>query len=129
MGAEGSVPLRGNQMMRRLRSLFFCVTPRRATPPRTITSKPLMLLFPTRTGCALALLVTCAWAESPEPKTVSSVNTVRSVEILPEQPAIPLETRTGQPLDDVKVRNDVKALWRSGRFSDVRVEETPADNG
>jgi outer membrane protein insertion porin family len=45
------------------------------------------------------------------------------VEVLPEQPAVPLETRSGQPLDEVKVRNDVKMLYRSGKFSDVRVEE------
>jgi outer membrane protein assembly factor BamA len=49
---------------------------------------------------------------------------VTSVEVLPAEPSISLETRSGQPLDETKVRNDVKTLWRSGKFSDVRVEET-----
>src|SRR5258708_24675672 len=109
-------------MMRRLQSLFFCVSPRRATLLRGTTSKALMSQFRTRAGPVLILLVTCAWAESPEPKTVSSV------EVLPAEWPVPLETRSGQVLDEVKVRNDVKALWRSGKFSDVRVEETADGN-
>jgi outer membrane protein insertion porin family len=38
---------------------------------------------------------------------------------------IKLETRAGDPVDDVKLRNDVKSLWRFGKFSDVQVEEIP----
>ena len=68
----------------------------------------------------LVLLVSCAWGASD-----SNTRTVSSVEIRGAEAPITLETRSGQPVDEVKLRNDVKTLWRLGRFSDVHVEEVP----
>src|SRR5258708_5624073 len=67
----------------------------------------------------LGLLVVClSFAEGAE----YTSKTVSSVEIFGGNAAAPLETKAGQALDDVKLRNDVKNLWRSGRYSDIHVE-------
>jgi outer membrane protein insertion porin family len=47
---------------------------------------------------------------------------VDSVSILGSDASIPLESRAGEALDAAKLERDVKTLWRSGRFSDIRVE-------
>jgi outer membrane protein assembly factor BamA len=63
-----------------------------------------------------AFCFVCAHSAELERKPVSSVSTVGG-------PAtIALETRAGEPLDPGKLQHDVKALWASGRVSDVRVE-------
>jgi len=62
----------------------------------------------------LAFAVLCTNGAALEPKIISS--------ILGAPAAIPLESRVGEPLDTTKLERDVKALWRSGRFSDIRVE-------
>jgi len=54
--------------------------------------------------------------ENAAPKIVSSV------EIPGGQSSESLETKAGDPLDRSKLSNDVKTLWRTGRFSDIRAE-------
>ena len=54
-------------------------------------------------------------------------NLISSVEIRGAPAAIPFETKSGDVLDTAKLQRDVKALWRSGRFSDIHVESV--DNG
>src|SRR5215469_800162 len=55
------------------------------------------------------------------PETAPS-KIVSSVEIPGGQPSESLETKAGDPLDPSKLSNDVKTLWRTGRFSDIRAE-------
>jgi outer membrane protein assembly factor BamA len=67
----------------------------------------------------LGLLVVClSFAEGAE----YTSKMVSSVEIFGGNAAAPLETKAGQSLDKMKLRSDVKNLWRSGRYSDIRVE-------
>lgn len=74
-------------------------------------------------GAALALLSFCARAEeSPSLPIVS-------VEVAGSRAPFALETRTGDAIDAAKLREDVKRLWASGRFEDVRVEQTREDTG
>jgi hypothetical protein len=78
--------------------------------------KVFMPRLSTGAGCVLPLLLFCAHGAVLEPKSVSSV------EMFGGESSVPFETKTGQPLDRVKLRNDVRTLWRSGRFSDIRAE-------
>jgi outer membrane protein insertion porin family len=68
-----------------------------------------------------ALLSSCVYAAEYDTATISSVSGAPS--------DIPLETKAGQILDPVKLRDDVKLLWRSGRFSDVRAESVGDSSG
>lgn len=55
-------------------------------------------------------------SETAAPKMVSSI------EVPGGQSLESLETKAGDPLDPSKLSNDVKTLWRTGRFSDIRAE-------
>ena len=79
--------------------------------------------FSRSAGSALAVVLLCIEASALEPKTI------RAVELNGGTAAQPLETRAGDTLDSVKLRNDLKMLWRSGRFSDIRVESIEEANG
>jgi len=70
----------------------------------------------TGAGYLLALTLLRAYGADTESKKVSSV------EIFGAKAEIPLETKAGQVLDPAKLRNDIKTLWRSGRYSDIRAE-------
>jgi outer membrane protein assembly factor BamA len=50
---------------------------------------------------------------------------ISAVEIRGAPAAVRLETQPGSALDPGKLSADVKTLWRSGRFSDIRVEAVP----
>jgi outer membrane protein insertion porin family len=74
-------------------------------------------------GTILAVLICQAKGGEIEPKP-----TISSVELDGEGTAPSLQTQAGQALDPAKLRNDVKALWRTGQFSDVQAE-TVEDGG
>jgi outer membrane protein assembly factor BamA len=76
-------------------------------------------MFP---AALLAVIIFPIQATEPTSKTVSSV------EIVGGQVAIALQTKAGETLDPAKLSADVKSLWRSGRFSDIRAE-TEEDGG
>lgn len=59
---------------------------------------------------------------SPLQAADTEAKTISSVDILGGQAAIALQTKAGETLDPTKLNNDIKTLWRSGRFSDIRVE-------
>lgn len=71
-------------------------------------------------GASLVLvaLSSCLHADDAEivPRTISTV------EVVGGEAAIPLETKAGQTVDQARINKDIKSLWRSGRFSDVRAE-------
>ena len=90
----------------------------RATPLRPSN---LVRRITTGNRCSIAALLCCIHASALEPKPVGSI------EILGGAATSPLQTQEGQPLDSAKLRNDVKAFWRSGRFSDVQVETVEND--
>src|SRR5262245_55449493 len=71
--------------------------------------------------CAVAALLCVKTALALDPKPVGSV------ELLGGAPGITLETQEGQPRDNAKLRNDLKSLYRTGRFSDVHVETNERD--
>src|SRR5215472_17654312 len=71
----------------------------------------------------LALSLFCAPGTEIPPEVVTSVSIPGVIT------RIPLETRAGQIIDPAKVQRDVKTLWNSGQFSDIRVETTPEPTG
>jgi hypothetical protein len=54
---------------------------------------------------------------------------VRSVSIPGTQMDVKLATQVGQPYDAAAVAEDVKTLWKIGRFSDVRAETEQDEDG
>jgi outer membrane protein assembly factor BamA len=40
-----------------------------------------------------------------------------------------LTSQAGQPYDAYSIRKDVRALWSTGRFDDIRVETAPSAGG
>lgn len=65
---------------------------------------------------------------SPEQSQVARVRLVSAGgQVLQLPPGMPLET--GATYDAQKVRDAIRYLYRTGRFSDIRVEATPVANG
>ena len=54
---------------------------------------------------------------------------VSSVEIAGPHPSVELESKAGEQLDQARVQRDVKHLWATGRFEDVRVESVEEPDG
>lgn len=50
---------------------------------------------------------------------------ISSVEIFGSAAGFPLKTKSGTTLDGYDIQDDVKTLYRTGRFSDIRVETAP----
>jgi outer membrane protein assembly factor BamA len=74
-------------------------------------------------AAALALVPFCTGAEG------NVAREIVSVEVAGSRAPFELETRAGHTMDSAKLREDVKRLWASGRFEDVRVESTMEDGG
>lgn len=74
-------------------------------------------------GAALALASLSARAEMVAPRPVVSV------EVAGARAPFELATKPGAPLDPERLREDVKRLWSTGRFNDVRVESTDLPDG
>ena len=72
-----------------------------------------------RAGSILAACILSLQAATFDPKTISGV------EIFGTPAAFPLKTQSGAPFDRDNLSQDVKTLWRSGQFSDIRVETVP----
>ncbi|MEW5980381.1 MAG: POTRA domain-containing protein [Acidobacteriota bacterium] len=82
----------------------------------------------------LRVLLTLLFFALPPPPLQAEGETgagpvIRDVEISGTTRAISIETREGQILDRKRIGSDVKSLWQSGWFDDIRVEGEPADNG
>ena len=54
---------------------------------------------------------------------------VRSVSVIGTKLPVHLETRVGQTYDSETVARDVRSLWSTSRFSDIRVERTDDAEG
>lgn len=73
------------------------------------------------------LLVSAAYAEDPVAPATSDVAVVKSVRVLGTKSPVDLKTQVGQNFDSSIVQSDVRRLWATGRFEDIRVE-TAAEN-
>lgn len=74
-------------------------------------------------GAALALLSFCARAEQSTPLPILSVDVAGA------RAPFALQTLAGETMDPSKLREDVKRLWASGYFEDVRVEQAEDEAG
>jgi hypothetical protein len=54
---------------------------------------------------------------------------IHSVQVLGTGRAVTLRTRTGSPLDQTVLDKDVRALWATGSFDDIRVEASATSQG
>src|SRR5579863_3078934 len=75
------------------------------------------------------MLASVAFAEGPVEPVTSDALTINSVRVLGTKSAVELKTQVGQNFDASIVQSDVRRLWSTGRFDDIRVEETPLDEG
>jgi outer membrane protein insertion porin family len=81
----------------------------------------------------LAVCATVAFAASPnDDETLVSVNkamVVKSVGVEGGFAKVKLNTREGEMLDQELLRKDVKALWGTGEFEDIRVRTSEESDG
>jgi outer membrane protein insertion porin family len=75
------------------------------------------------------LLANGAFAEGPVAPVTSDASVVKSVHVVGTKSAVDLKTQVGQNFDASIVQSDVRRLWATGRFDDIRVESTPEDQG
>src|ERR1700685_284717 len=54
---------------------------------------------------------------------------VKSVSIRGTKAHVVLATQVGQPYDSATIEKDVRELWSTGRFSDIRVEKAQKADG
>ena len=71
---------------------------------------------------AFLLTVTLPSADEPEITGVSTAFKVQSVTIQGTHRHVALTTQVGEPYNAGTVEQDVRALWRTGRFDDIRVD-------
>jgi hypothetical protein len=60
---------------------------------------------------------------------VSTTLTVQSVIVDGTRRPVPLATQVGQPFNARVIEQDVRQLWNTGRFEDIRVESAPHEDG
>jgi hypothetical protein len=60
--------------------------------------------------------------------TGTELESISAVEVRGAPSAATLMTQPGTPLDPNKLSADLKTLWKSGQFSDIRVETVPEGN-
>jgi outer membrane protein insertion porin family len=75
------------------------------------------------------LVVSSAFGEGPVAPVVSDAVLVKSVRVLGTNSAVELKTQVGQIFDVTTVQSDVRRLWATGRFDDIRVETAPEEEG
>jgi outer membrane protein insertion porin family len=78
---------------------------------------------------SVLLLASAAFAEEPLTPVTSDALVVKSVHVQGTTAAVDLKTQVGQIFDASTVQSDVRRLWATGRFDDIRVESTPQDDG
>lgn len=122
-------------------SVIALISERAATPVRSGHSmKYLVKPQLRRTGerpvlmpkLAFLCAVAGAVAFAAEPGAIPSVGIstlVRSVEVQGTSSKTDLGTRAGDPYNPEAVTKDVRTLWSSGRFEDIRVETIPQEEG
>ena len=79
-------------------------------------------------GLAFLLATAPAAVEEPE-KLNTSVEFIQSVAIRGTHHYVDLATQVGQPFNAETIHKDVQAMWRTGRFGDIRVEAAHGPSG
>src|SRR5579871_2469523 len=90
-----------------------------------IASDTLML----RLGAIFLIGAGMVFAGEPNLIPAPPTPRVRSVEIQGSNLKVDLATHAGDAYDPNTVSKDVRALWASGKFSDIRAEAAPQDDG
>jgi outer membrane protein insertion porin family len=75
------------------------------------------------------LLANGAFAEEPLAPVTSDALVVKSVRVVGTKSAVDLKTQVGQNFDASTIQSDVRHLWATGRFDDIRVETSREDQG
>lgn len=75
------------------------------------------------------LVASAAFAEGPMAPATSGALMIRSVRVDGTKSPVELKTQVGQNFDEATVQSDVRRLWATGRFDDIRVESKPQDQG
>jgi hypothetical protein len=75
------------------------------------------------------LLVSAAYAEGPVAPVESGSLMIKSVRVVGTSTPVELKTQVGQLFDADAVHGDVRRLWSTGQFDDIRVETKPQDDG
>ena len=70
----------------------------------------------------LALAALSPFGEPPVESSVSKPSIIRSVSVSGTLRPVALATQVGQPYNAAFISRDVRTLWNTGRFEDVRVE-------
>lgn len=75
------------------------------------------------------LIASSAFGEGPVAPATSDSQVIKSVRIVGTKSAVELKTQVGQMFDASTIQGDVRHLWSTGRFDDIRVESTPQQEG
>jgi outer membrane protein assembly factor BamA len=75
------------------------------------------------------ILPPAVYAGSPIDPAISKAPIIRSVALAGTRLPVTLATQVGQPFNAGIIAQDVRELWTSGRFEDIRVDTTPRDDG
>ena len=75
------------------------------------------------------LLANGAFAEEPLAPITSDALVVKSVRVVGTKTGVDLKTQVGQIFDATTVQSDVRHLWATGRFDDIRVETSREEEG
>lgn len=75
------------------------------------------------------LLASAAFAAGPMAPATSGASVIRSVRVDGTKSPVELKTQVGQNFDEATIQSDVRRLWATGRFDDIRVESKPQDQG
>src|SRR5580658_3140753 len=75
------------------------------------------------------MLASAAFAEGPLAPATSDDLVVKSVRVDGTKSPVDLKTQVGQIFDASVVQSDVRHLWATGRFDDIRVESKPENEG
>jgi outer membrane protein assembly factor BamA len=73
--------------------------------------------------------VLAAFAEGPIAPVISTPLLIKSVAVHGTESAVDLKTQVGQLYDNSTIQSDVRRLWATGRFDDIRVETAAQDEG
>ena len=75
------------------------------------------------------LIASTAFGEGPVAPVTSDAVVIKSVRVVGTKSAVDLKTQVGQIFDSSTIQSDVRRLWATGRFDDIRVETTPLEQG
>ncbi len=79
--------------------------------------------------CAVLIFVSLICAEGHLESALSTPSIVRSVVVVGTRRPVALATQVGQPYNTGVISEDVRKMWTTGRFEDIRVEAMSREDG